>query len=325
MNDPSQDSITLAALICFAAAISVSTLVWIAIGRKVLLGEPLVPYEGRRPVPWKTVDVLAIFGLYFLPMFIGLACALILPPADDESANVSDLAQPSAAGTAQSEEADTQHTIIDLLRQDGTVLTWMLCVVAAVVVAPVVEEFLFRLVLQGWLETVEHGRRGAGMRPLIRGAKPILVSSVLFAAVHFRQAEPAADPDHIRMALWFQIGWSLMIVGYAVAWLRCRGFDLTAADLGIDFRRVKSDIGLGLVAFLAVACPVYALQVVLQFLRKSFWPSMVPDPIPLFFLALVLGFLYYRTHRLLPAIVLHMAFNGAALLLWLLLSQSAGG
>ena len=325
MNDPSQESVTLAALICIAAAISVSTLAWIAIGRKVLLGEPLVPYEGRRPVPWKTVDVLVIFGFYFLPLFIGPALALFPALTDGESANVSDLAPSSTTATAQGEEADTQHMIIDLLRQDGTVLTWMLCVVAAVVVAPVVEEFLFRLVLQGWLEAAEHDRRRSRLRPLIRGARPIIVSSVLFAAIHFRQAEPAADPDQIRMALLFQIGWSVMVVGYTVAYLGCRGFDLTAADLGIDFRRVKSDVGLGLVALLTVACPVCALQAVLQFFRKTFWPGMVPDPIPLFFLALALGFLYYRTHRLLPSIVLHMAFNGTALLLWLLLSQSAGG
>ena len=36
------------------------------------------------------------------------------------------------------------------------------------------------------------------------------------------------------------------------------------------------------------------------------------------FLALVLGALYYRTHRIVPAIVLHMAFNATNLfILWL--------
>jgi len=40
--------------------------------------------------------------------------------------------------------------------------------------------------------------------------------------------------------------------------------------------------------------------------------------VPLFFFALVLGTLYYRTHRLLPLIVLHAALNGTSLLLaWL--------
>ena len=42
-----------------------------------------------------------------------------------------------------------------------------------------------------------------------------------------------------------------------------------------------------------------------------------PDPIPLFFLAVVLGYLYAKTHRLLPSIVVHMALNGLSMLMLL--------
>jgi hypothetical protein len=34
-----------------------------------------------------------------------------------------------------------------------------------------------------------------------------------------------------------------------------------------------------------------------------------PEPIPLFLLGLVLGYLYQRTHRILPGIVAHALFN----------------
>ena len=37
------------------------------------------------------------------------------------------------------------------------------------------------------------------------------------------------------------------------------------------------------------------------------------DPIPLFFLGAILGYLYNKTHRLLPCIVVHMLFNGFSL------------
>ena len=40
-----------------------------------------------------------------------------------------------------------------------------------------------------------------------------------------------------------------------------------------------------------------------------------PDPLPLFFLALVFGMLYHRTHRLAPSLVLHMAFNATSIVL----------
>ena len=49
-----------------------------------------------------------------------------------------------------------------------------------------------------------------------------------------------------------------------------------------------------------------------------------PDPIPLFFLALGLGYLYHRTHRIIPCIVVHFLVNGLsmlALLLFLLSGQ----
>ena len=41
-------------------------------------------------------------------------------------------------------------------------------------------------------------------------------------------------------------------------------------------------------------------------------------PIPLFFLALALGYLYQRTHRLLAPIVLHASLNACSMIyLWL--------
>jgi membrane protease YdiL (CAAX protease family) len=34
-----------------------------------------------------------------------------------------------------------------------------------------------------------------------------------------------------------------------------------------------------------------------------------PDPIPLFLLAMILGYLYQRTHRIWPSMVLHFTVN----------------
>jgi membrane protease YdiL (CAAX protease family) len=46
-----------------------------------------------------------------------------------------------------------------------------------------------------------------------------------------------------------------------------------------------------------------------------------PDPIPLFLLALVLGYVYQRTHRIVPCMVTHALFNSLTLIaLWRMLS-----
>ena len=46
--------------------------------------------------------------------------------------------------------------------------------------------------------------------------------------------------------------------------------------------------------------------------------AIAPDPIPLFFLALTLGYLYRRTHRIAPCVFLHMAFNATSVLTFFL-------
>jgi membrane protease YdiL (CAAX protease family) len=43
-----------------------------------------------------------------------------------------------------------------------------------------------------------------------------------------------------------------------------------------------------------------------------------PDPIPLFVLALGLGYLYRQTHRILPCIVVHLLLNACSLTAYVL-------
>jgi uncharacterized protein len=50
-----------------------------------------------------------------------------------------------------------QHPIIDYLNEHSDPLAIAVVVLAAIVVAPIAEEFLFRRVLQGWLETLPLG------------------------------------------------------------------------------------------------------------------------------------------------------------------------
>lgn len=68
-----------------------------------------------------------------------------------------------------------QHPIIDYLQQQSDPLAIAVVVFAAIVVAPLAEEFLFRRVLQGWLETL----------PLPGGpATAIGLASLAFALAH---------------------------------------------------------------------------------------------------------------------------------------------
>ena len=76
---------------------------------------------------------------------------------------------------------------------------------------------------------------------------------------------------------------------------------------------------LGLVTFFAVATPIYVLQMILG---NSLPKYLAPDPFALFALSIVLGFLYARTHRIVPSIVVHMSLNTLSLAMaWTMLAK----
>lgn len=283
------------------AAIAASIVIWARAGRRLVRGEPVLPYEGRRSVPWSFGDVAIIFGVYLAPALAGLALSPLL---GTDAAR----AGPAKGGP---EELGVSHPVIELLASNPGLFTLLFCVFVVVVVAPVVEEFLFRLVLQGWLERRERDRiRQYGIRPRIRGAMPVLLTAILFASLHFRTAQPKLEPDRV-VELLAQVGiWNLVTLVAGVGWLRLRR-GATLADLGLAPERVLSDFRLGVVTFLAIAAPIYLLQGLLHYLLSDL---IAPDPITLVFFAIALGVLFFRTHRITAPIALHMALNGTSLL-----------
>ena len=119
-----------------------------------------------------------------------------------------------------------EHPVIEAVKEAPSGLMLSIATMSAVVVAPVVEEFLFRIVLQGWLEKVELRLTGyppvssptdeqplqnpdtllptyveippvpltaRGLYGLPLGLVPILVSSTLFALVHWGQGARASS------------------------------------------------------------------------------------------------------------------------------------
>jgi membrane protease YdiL (CAAX protease family) len=80
----------------------------------------------------------------------------------------------------------SKHPLLQLTEQRPSVAVLALATVAAVGVAPFFEEFLFRVVLQGWLESQQvrlRQLRGAGNdeKP---GFAPIVIASAVFALLH---------------------------------------------------------------------------------------------------------------------------------------------
>jgi membrane protease YdiL (CAAX protease family) len=275
---------------------------WSWVGVQASLGRPAIPMWPRRPVPWNGWDLLVIAAIYFSTVSVALWILSPRPPAGNT--------KPVQKAAVPAEK--NEHYVIQLWRQDPRSVTKLFSAIAAVIVAPIVEEFLFRLLLQGWLEKADRRLRRR-LRALAPGALPVVTVAVFFAAMHYRGDQPDHDATMLIRALLGNAVAGLVTVALGVAWLRAR-WGTTLADFGIEPRRLGRDFALGLAAFLAVAPPIYLLQMALvQWVSPG-----TADPISLFFFALALGFLYYRTHRIVPAIALHMTLNATSLLFLLL-------
>ncbi len=294
IEDLSLQTALMATIIAVSACV-MTGLVWV--------GWQRVPYVPRRRVPWRAIDIVVVIAVYIViqSATVDLARRIMVPGAI------------AGAAVAHSKDASTEH-VIGRLMSEGGLSVILLCVLSAAVVAPLAEEFVFRVLLQGWLEALgPNWRRHLPTlrRWIPRGLGPVLLTSLVFAGMHFRVQSPPISTDVLVAVLTGDTLARCLAVGVAIALVRWRT-GATAADFGWMPGKILSDIRLGLGAFAAIVAPIYAMQIGLRLLLPEY---LAPDPLPLFFLALALGTLYYRTHRIVPLIVLHAALNGTSLLL----------
>ncbi len=270
-------------------------------------------------------------------------------PPESKSPALSPRLEPAQKGPNQLRDVQTEedmgHQIEQLLRQKQDVWIWVLVVVMAVGVAPVIEEWMFRAILQGWLEKLERnilrwlrgiyrvrairaeGANSLSPRVFISGRfgkflgmGPVVISSLLFAGLHYRVAGPTPPAHELLMLLICQGLGNLLSFLVGIGFLRI-SCGARAADFGWSCQNLSTDIFRGLVAYLLVLGPVYALMILTKIVWMLFdWEQIAPDPIPLFFLSLVLGLLYFRTHRFVPCLVLHTTFNATGLCVFWLFS-----
>jgi membrane protease YdiL (CAAX protease family) len=167
------------------------------------------------------------------------------------------------------------HPLIKIIEEHPNPIFYVLAFTAAVVVAPICEELLFRLLLQGWLEKWEDRRlgwRGEMTNDESRMTNDQCVASN-DSSFDIRPSSFSEEPPQIGLAN-LPYGWLPIVLSSLLFAL--------------------AHVGYG------------------------------PDPIPLFLLALILGYVYQRTHRIVPCMVTHALFNGMSLVaLWRVMSAGA--
>lgn len=163
-----------------------------------------------------------------------------------------------------------KHELITMLIESPTPAIIIPVVVSAVLVAPITEEFAFRLLLQGWLEEVVGGRYRSLREVLIgRTGTPGQIQ-------HDSQSEERFSAE-----------------------------TETATESSEPAEEAYPDRPT-LMVF-----PIFASAIIFALLHFDQGGA----PIPLFFLALGLGYVYQKRRTITPSLVVHMMLNGQSMLL----------
>jgi len=323
---------------------SASVLVWIRIVIRRWQGLTLVPFEPRRPVPWGAVS-LVLCTLATLTVHLGVLLAVGASPGAPAARMTSDQIARLALGSSAANLAvlvggtmflvlsvgasrhdlglpgdrrtvwrdaalglaafaaatpvvyamqavlvrwfPSEHPIKIMLDEQLDLMSIAVSLFAAVIAAPLFEEFFFRLLVQGWFERLESWRAEARSEA-VTGLPP----GNPRASVRRPDADPVGPADGAFVA-------------------------------GGPGRAGTSGDG-GPPPLPPGRLPRGALPIAgSSFLFAAMHAGYGPDPIPLFVLATVLGYLYQRTHRIVPCITVHALFNAFSMTIYFL-DRAAG-
>jgi membrane protease YdiL (CAAX protease family) len=292
-----------AMMLCFLVA-------WIYLANRATAAKPILPrYEPRRNVPWTGLDLILIVLFYLSSSFVAHVALFGWPkpsPAAREAAPAIDRPKTPEQPAVQKTAA---HPLAQLLKdKDPKIL--LLCLSVGVVIVPVFEEFFFRVLFTGWLLAVERRwrRKWKSLR-VPRAIIPIAVTSLVFASLHYRAESREIPETNLVLSMFGLAAVSIATFVFAIVWIALR-HRVSAREFGWDARKWPDDLGIGACAYFAMALPIYAMQIAFSLVLPS---GIAPDPIVLFFFAVVLGALYFRTSRALPSIVMHMLLNAGSL------------
>jgi membrane protease YdiL (CAAX protease family) len=167
------------------------------------------------------------------------------------------------------------HIIQQLMTKAPAAADWLMAILSAVVAAPLLEELLYRGLLQKWATC--------------RFYRSDIVMILSFAMALWSREKGLSKTFESH-------SWSMLTLE-----LQPAAFVLAVAAFYVGIRLwCRSPVAPGI-----VAC-----SLLFAIFHATFWPS----PIPLFPLAIVLGYLAYRTQSLVGPIVFHALFNGVAIL-----------
>jgi len=256
--------------------------------------EPKYPF-----VPWTGFDVLLFFALWFLALIVSGTVVRYI--CVDSSSPV--VHAEKVAGKVN------PHPIVQLMQEGKNApLVLLVAFLVAVVAAPILEEFLFRMLFQGWLEATLK----RSPIPYANGIAIITVS-LCFAALHWDNRSRFLEPKLLFYTMVSSLVVSLSVFVLGMIYLkRTRNVRITHFLFGTErFVHPRFFVRAGDCLLVILLCLAFNLALMWVY------PNTNVSLIPLFFFSLMLGILYSKTQNLSYCILLHACLNGISLaLVW---------
>ncbi len=318
---------------------------------------PLIPWSPRRSVPWGLVDVSAVFVVFAIPLIIvALASLNVIPAVEANRAQTLSekqvlvwfdsftklgllaVAGPLIAWRTGANWRDfgfsarelwpnvklglvgfvmlappvyaiqgvlvyfwkpSKHPLMEMFKESPDAAFFAALFVAAAVVAPLFEELVFRVLLQGFLEKVFSF--AGPVHELVFGSPRIGTGVLDTESIRLAQSSGDAAPE----------------IDYSPArqWPDPNPVapPVVAAEPGVT-TTLPGEAEQGELRGLSAWLPIVLSSLIFALMHYSHGP----DWVPLIVLASGMGYLYQRTHRVVPSLVVHALLNSLSMFgLWL--------
>ncbi len=315
-------------VLVLAALAAASLVAWLRIGGKLLRGESIVPHEPHGAVAWGGLE--AVVPLVLIVLFQSAGQQLVLSAFGIDADGTVKLADLPPRVTAASLAATGVSTLLAVaaaallfarrgarrprdfgLALDGRTLAYDVRLAFTAFVTALAPVFVLQAILIRLFPTQHVVLELLQKQPTLEMALAAGFTAVL--------AAPIAEEFAFRLALQ---GWleKLERRRFARLAVPAEASDALAAEIA---PATETESGEVVSAELAAPQPLGRWQGLVPVLVSSTVFALLhagagPAPISLFPLALILGYLYLRTGRLLPCVLTHLFFNGLNLALLLL-------
>ena len=182
----------------------------------------------------------------------------------------------------------SQHPIIEFVLKNPSVKFFAVSTLSAVIVAPIAEEFVFRVLFQGWLEKFQSS--AATSESLLVGRLPTSIRGGLDKSIQREDSIVEHDTDEFAQRVNDDNP-------YSSPQTITKSTEETALDPAEEIK--------------PQAWPIFVSASVFALMHLGHGP----DPVPLFVLAAGLGYIYQQTHRIIPCIVVHFLLNSFSMTL----------